>query len=151
MEKEALKRIFQFLEEKGEHNAPFKWKFENDIPLTEGDLNVKGDLDLSHTEIESLPEGLKVGGWLDLAYTFIESLPEGLKVGGHLDLIETDIKFLPKGLEVGRNLYIEDPYSDEYFQSMILKYFGLIHSYPNTDSREILVTKIMDLEMARHQ
>ena len=52
---------------------------------------------------------------------------------------------------VGRNLYIEDPYSDEYFQSMILKYFGLIHSYPNTDSREILVTKIMDLEMARHQ
>ena len=52
---------------------------------------------------------------------------------------------------VGRNLYIEDPYSDEYFQSMILKYFGLIHSYPNTDSREILVTEIMDLEKARHQ
>ena len=123
MEKEALKRIFQFLEEKGEHNAPFKWKFENDIPLTEGDLNVKGDLDLSNTEIETLPKGLKVGGWLDLAYTFIESLPEGLKVGGHLDLIETDIKFLPKGLEVGRNLYIDDSplikYSDNQLREMI--------------------------------
>ena len=123
MEKETLKRIFNFLEEKGEHNAPFLWKFENDIPLTEGDLNVKGDLDLSHTEIESLPEGLKVGGWLDLAYTFIESLPEGLKVGGHLDLIETDIKFLPKGLEVGRNLYIDDSplikYSDNQLREMI--------------------------------
>ena len=123
MHNNILKRIFDFLEEKGEHNAPVKWKLINNIPLTEGDLNVKGDLDLSHTEIESLPEGLKVGGWLDLAYTFIESLPEGLKVGGHLDLIETDIKFLPKGLEVGRNLYIDDSplikYSDNQLREMI--------------------------------
>jgi len=123
MEKEALKRIFNFLEEKGEHNAPFLWKYKNDIPLTEGDLNVKGDLDLSNTGVETLPEGLQVSGWLDLAYTFIEYLPEGLKVGGHLDLIETDIKFLPKGLEVGRNLYIDDSplikYSAEELREMI--------------------------------
>ena len=123
MEKEALKRIFDFLEEKGENRAPFKWKILNNEPITKEDLNVKGDLDLSNTEIETLPKGLKVGGWLDLAYTFIESLPEGLKVGGHLDLIETDIKFLPKGLEVGRNLYIDDSplikYSDNQLREMI--------------------------------
>jgi len=107
MEKETLKRIFEFLEEKGEDNAPFLWKYNNDIPLTEGDLNVKGDLDLSHTEIETLPEGLQVGG--------------------HLDLIETDIKFLPKGLEVGRNLYIDDSplikYSDNQLREMIRPVF----------------------------
>ena len=41
MEKEKLKRIFEFLEEKGEHNAPFLWKWENNIPLTKKDLNIK--------------------------------------------------------------------------------------------------------------
>ena len=123
MKIEQLKRIFEFLEEKEKQKAPFMWKLLNNESFTEDDLNVKGDLDLSNTEVETLPEGLKVGGWLDLAYTFIESLPEGLKVGGHLDLIETDIKFLPKGLEVGRNLYIDDSplikYSDEELREMV--------------------------------
>jgi hypothetical protein len=123
MEKETLKRIFDFLEEKGEQNAPVKWKLINNIPLKKEELNVKVGLDLSYTKIETLPEGLKVSGFLDLAYTFIESLPEGLKVGGHLDLIGTDIKFLPKGLEVGRNLYIDDSplikYSDNQLREMI--------------------------------
>ena len=32
MKKEALKRIFDFLEEKGEHNAPLRWKILNNIP-----------------------------------------------------------------------------------------------------------------------
>jgi hypothetical protein len=123
MEKETLKRIFDFLEEKGGQNAPVKWKLINNIPLKKEELNVKVGLDLSYTKIETLPEGLKVSGFLDLAYTFIESLPEGLKVGGHLDLIGTGIKFLPKGLEVGRNLYIDDSplikYSDNQLREMI--------------------------------
>ena len=34
MKKEALKRIFQFLEEKGEHNMPFNFKLLNNEPLT---------------------------------------------------------------------------------------------------------------------
>ena len=46
MKIEQLKRIFDFLEEKGEHRAPVKWKLINNIPLAEEDLNVKGDLDL---------------------------------------------------------------------------------------------------------
>ena len=60
MHNNILKRIFEFLEEKEGHNVPFLWKFENDIPLTEGDLNVKGVLDLFDSKITSLPEGLEV-------------------------------------------------------------------------------------------
>ena len=107
MKKEILKRIFEFLEEKGEHRIPLKWKLINNEPLTKEDLNVKGYLDLSDLEITSLPKGLKVGGDLDLYNTKITSLPEGLKVGGDLDLYNTEIRLLPQGLEVGGSLYIQ--------------------------------------------
>ena len=107
MKKEALKRIFDFLEEKGEQRIPFLWKWKNEIPLTEEDLNVQGDLDFSQSEIKSLPEGLKISGDLDLSYTYIRLLPKGLKVGSHLDLTESDIEFLPKGLEVGGDLILD--------------------------------------------
>ena len=81
MEKEQLKRIFEFLEEKGEHNAPFRWKISNNKPITKEDLKVKGHLTLSRLDITSLPKGLKVGGYLDIRYTKITSLPKGLEVG----------------------------------------------------------------------
>ena len=106
MKKETLKKIFNFLEEKGEQNAPVKWKLINNIPLTEDDLNIKGDLILTYSDIESLPKGLKVGGDLDLFESKITSLPEGLEVGGDLDLSETNITLLPKGLQVGGKLFI---------------------------------------------
>ena len=126
MEKEALKRIFDFLEEKGEHRAPFLWKLLNNIPLTKEELDIEGDLDLSEVEVTSLPEGLKVGGDLNLEGLQMASLPKGLKVGGllilnlsevtslpndlevksNLGLIGTNMATLPKGLEVGGDLYI---------------------------------------------
>ena len=108
MEKEALKRIFNFLEEKGEHNAPFEWKLINNIPLTKEELNVKGDLDLRFSSITSLPEGLEVGDDLYLHYSKITSLPEGLIVRGNLYLSSSNITLLPKGLKVGRNLYLSE-------------------------------------------
>jgi hypothetical protein len=130
MEKETIKKIFDFLEENGEHNAPLMWKLKNNEPITEDDLIVNGDLDLrpssiDYMDIESLPEGLKVsgrldlmgsdmqflpkglevGGYLDLSYSLINSLPEGLKVGGSLSLFDcANITSLPEGLKVGRNL-----------------------------------------------
>ena len=143
MEKEALKRIFDFLEKKGEHNAPFKWKILNNEPITKEDLNVKGHLILTNTGIETLPEGLKVSGNLSLRKTNITSLPEGLKVDGNLelsrtnitslpeglkvrfwlDLINTKITSLPKGLEVGDDLFISwttlTKYTDEELRKMI--------------------------------
>ena len=75
MNKETLKRIFDFLEEKGEHRGPLFWKHKYNIPLTKEDLNVKGDLNLEGLGITSLPEGLKVGGSLNLFDSKIESLP----------------------------------------------------------------------------
>ena len=125
MEKEALKRIFEFLEEKGEHNAPFMWKLENNIPLTKEDLIVNDDLDLSETYIKSLPKGLKVYGDLDLTLTDIEFLPKGLEVGGDLILDGcADIKTLPKGLKVCGNLELTgitlgEDYDDDELRQMI--------------------------------
>jgi hypothetical protein len=144
MEKKTLKRIFEFLEEKEQHNPPFMWKHKNNIPLTEEELIVKGNLNLEYSKITSLPEGLKVGGTLRLGFTNIASLPEGLKVGGHLnlhscekltslpkglkvggclDLRGTTITSLPKGLEVGGYLYIYATnlakYTNEELREMI--------------------------------
>ena len=41
-----------------------------------------GSLDLSGTQITSLPDNLTVSGWLDLRGTQITSLPDNLTVGG---------------------------------------------------------------------
>ena len=60
-----------------------------------------GSLDLSGTQITSLPDGLTVGGWLYLRGTQITSLPDGLTVGRWLDLSDTPITSLPDGLTVG--------------------------------------------------
>jgi hypothetical protein len=106
MKEETLKRIFEFIKENSKQNLPLFWKMKNDIPLTEKDLNIEGDLNLSNLKITSLPKGLKVGGNLTLGGTKIKSLPEGLEVGGFLDLGHSNITSLPKGLKVGGNLYI---------------------------------------------
>jgi hypothetical protein len=66
MEKETLKSIFNFIEEKEARKTPFLWKVLNDEPLTEDDLHIKGNLDLGFTKIISLPRGLKVEGFIDL-------------------------------------------------------------------------------------
>jgi hypothetical protein len=107
MEKETLKNIFNFLEENERHQTPFLWKWVNNIPLTEKDLNIEGDLDLSKRKITSLPKGLKVGGRLDLTDSDIETLPEGLEVEHSLWLAGCwGLTSLPKDLKVGGSLYI---------------------------------------------
>jgi hypothetical protein len=110
MEKETLKNIFNFLEENERHQTPFLWKWVNNIPLTEKDLNIEGELDLTNTDIKSLPDGLKVAGNLNLTETDMESLPERLEVAGNLYLDHSFIKSLPKDLKVGGDLSIEATY-----------------------------------------
>jgi len=123
MDNSTLKNIFKFLEDEGEHRAPFKWKLENNIPLSKEDLNVKGDLYLRDSKITSLPEGLKVRGNLNLGFSKITSLPEGLNVRGDLDIYWTDITSLPKGLKIGGKLYIRETeltkLSDDELMEMI--------------------------------
>ena len=143
MEKETLKRIFYFLEKKGEHIIPLPVKIKLAMPITKEDLNVKGDLSFTHTNITSLPEGLIVRGNLYLTYSNITSLPEGLivrgnlylsysnitslpkglKVGGYLILGFTKVSSLPEGLKVGGNLYIDNTplkkYTNKELREMI--------------------------------
>ena len=107
-----LKRIFDFLEEKENKIPKYKrtltWKIMLNYPLTEEDLNFKGNLDLYKSKIKSLPKGLKISGHLTLYKTKITSLPEGLEVGGNLDLKYQTITSLPKGLKVGTSLYLHN-------------------------------------------
>ena len=107
-----LKRIFDFLEEKENKIPKYKrtltWKIMLNYPLTEEDLNFKGNLDLYKSKIKSLPKGLKISGNLTLYKTKITSLPEGLEVGGNLDLKYQTITSLPKGLKVGTSLYLHN-------------------------------------------
>jgi hypothetical protein len=129
MEKEALKRIFEFLKEK-EGKSSIRWKIIHNEPFTEDEfteeelifdeylnlsgenitslpkgLEVIGNLYLRNcTSLTSLPEGLSVWGTLDLLNCkSLTSLPEGIRVGG-LDLTNcTSLTSLPEGLVVGRN------------------------------------------------
>ena len=133
MEIEVLKRIFDFLKEKGERRTPLKFKLLNNVPLIEEDLNIEGILDLRFSSVKSLPEGLKVGGTLSLEHSTIQTLPKGLKVGDTLDLEHSRITNLPKGLEVGEHLYIKNTqlikYTDKELREMIKPGFvkGKIH------------------------
>ena len=67
-----------------------------------------GDLNLSDTPIQTLPDNLTVGGWLDLSGTQIQTLPDNLTVGGWLDLSGTPIQTLPDNLTVGGGLDLRD-------------------------------------------
>ena len=91
MEKETLKKIFTFLEEEENKDKPFMWKLMNNEPLTDEELFVEGDLDLTFINIISLPKGLKVNGNLFLGDSSIKSLPEGLQVGGNLNIRNTPL------------------------------------------------------------
>ena len=74
-----------------------------------------GSLDLSGSQITSLPDNLTVGGWLDLRGTQITSLPDNLTVGDSLYFRGTQItnrnhyKRLKNGDMVeGRYIYCDD-------------------------------------------
>ena len=75
-----------------------------DYNIEGNNLTVGGSLDLSGTNITSLPDNLTVGGYLDLSGTNITSLPDNLTVGGSLDLRGTNITSLPDNLTVGGSL-----------------------------------------------
>ncbi len=106
MEKETINNILDFLLEKENMDKPFRWKLVNNEPLTDDELNIEGNLNLTDSKITQLPKGLKVGDNLNLLGSIITSLPEGLEVGATLDLSYSDIRTLPEGLEVGGSLWL---------------------------------------------
>ena len=106
MEKETLKRIFDFLEENDDIKTPFLWKWVNN-ELTKEDLNIKGNLNLEFTTVTSLPNGMRVEGKLWLLGSEINSLPEGLYVKDSFNLSHTNIELLPDNLYVGGDLWFK--------------------------------------------
>jgi hypothetical protein len=124
METDTLIKIIEFIEKVDGVKMSFKQKIKNGIPLTEDELNIDDDVNLSGTNIESLPEGLYVGGDLWLSGSEIETLPEGLYVGGALFLDYCNkLKSLPKGLEVDGGVNITytqlTKYTKEELRKMI--------------------------------
>ena len=63
----------------------FKQETGYTLEVKDGKLYYGGWLDLSNTQITSLPDNLTVGGSLDLRNTQITSLPDNLTVGGRLE------------------------------------------------------------------
>jgi hypothetical protein len=106
MEKDTIRSIFKFLENEDNRSTPIVWKLINNEPLTDDELNIEGNLNLTDSKITQLPKGLKVGDNLNLLGSIITSLPEGLEVGDSLDLSYSDIRTLPEGLEVGDSLWL---------------------------------------------
>lgn len=124
MEKETIRKIFDFIEKNDNKRKPLSFKIKNNEYIDKNDLIVKGDLFLKGVEITSLPEGLEVGGNLDLSSSLINSLPEGFKVGGTLWLLRCEnLTSLPKGLRVGLHLDLWNSplkkYTDDEIREMI--------------------------------
>lgn len=71
-------------------------------------LRVDGDLDLSDTQVNKLPNDIMLGGSLYLVNCPITELPEKLTIPGNLFLVGTKIKRLPDGLRVGGDLMVDD-------------------------------------------
>ena len=116
--------LFKFLEDKKGKPIPFGAKLiYTPDELTDEDLNVEGDLDLSSSKITSLPDNLQVGGSLYLAYSNqITSLPDNLQVGEYLNLFNTPITSLPDNLKVGGSLDLRGtPLADKYSKEQIKK------------------------------
>jgi len=158
MEKETLKNIFYFLEEKENKSAPFIWKLKNNEPFTENEITIKGHLRLARTNITSLPKGLNVLGYLDLigcenlksiqeglyvredlylgGCINFESLPNDSFVGGDMHLFNCrNITELPNGLKVEGSLFIygtplAKKYTNDEIRDMV-KPDGYIIGYIN--------------------
>lgn len=109
--KKDIPNLFKFIEDYNpKYRVPLELKILNDEEsITDKDLNVRDNLDLSRSDVKSLPDGLKVLGNLRLSNSYIESLPNDLKVGGCLYLDNSKyIESLPDDLKINGYLYLEN-------------------------------------------
>jgi len=99
-------------------------KIIKQLPLTEEEKNIEGNLELSGTNIPTLPEGLKINGSLILSNSGIRKFPNKIyikdnlnlascknlttippiKINGDLIIYYSSITTLPPGLQVGGDL-----------------------------------------------
>jgi hypothetical protein len=103
-------------------------KIVKQLPLTEEEKNIEGDLRLSGTNIPTLPEGLKINGSLFLSDSGVRKFPNEIyikdnlslagcknlttispiKINGNLNTYYSSITTLPPGLQVGGDLRAND-------------------------------------------
>lgn len=102
-----MKELFQYIQDnQPDIHININIKLIVGLYISKDELFVGHTLDLSDTEITSLPDNLAVRLSLYLDNTNISSLPDNLFVGNTLCLRKTKITSLPKGLNVGGNLDI---------------------------------------------
>jgi len=156
MEKETIKKIFDFLEEKEGMEIPHsllisieklkliqnlenhpdgtQYRYNGVLDLSgsnitklPSDLYVNGFLNFNRCQqLTELPTKLHVEGGLNLMRTTIKKLPDNLYVGGTLWLYGTKIQDIPNNLYVGLNLHIENA--------------PLANKYKDDEIREIVVS-----------
>jgi len=139
-----LEKVFEFIKEKRGYDYPVIYKLLNGLPLSEDELTIDGDLDLTNTNITSLPDNLKVGGDLVLENSKITSLPDNLQVGGDLVLENSKITSFPDNLYVGefldiRNTKINTIPDNLYVGGYLyLNYTPLSKRYSKEEIREMI-------------
>ena len=146
MERNTLKNILDFLEEKEGMEIPEIWSLinelethpdgiqyryngyiyliESSIKNLPNDLYVGGGLVLEHCEkLKKLPDMLYVGATLTLDYcTQLTKLSDNLYVGVDLVLNDVNITEIPNNLYVGGDLYLGDtPLAKKYTDKEIIK------------------------------
>lgn len=131
MEKEALKRIFEFLGEEDNKKTPLKWKLINDFDsINDDDLFYDDNFDLFNVRVERLPNNLTVVGYLDLRMTKIKTLPDNLTVNGDLHLTALEIDEIPEKLQVysmfAKNTNLSEKYSYKEIKDMVKEKGGYV-------------------------
>ena len=92
---DMLKYVYTTLDSKDKRKFPGMYRILLNLDLEGETLPTIPSLDISNTDISSLPDGLNVTGNVDLTGSKITKLPKGFRVGGEF----TDVngkKTLPK-------------------------------------------------------
>lgn len=78
-------------------------------------LNIKGNLNLSNTLLDSLPSGLKIYGNLNISNTLITALPPRLKIRGSLYMNNINLDtVVSNDVQVGYRVYMNNPLNAWY-------------------------------------
>ena len=127
MNKEVLKRIFEFLEGKDNKRTPLTWKLINDFDsIDDKDLFYDDNFDLYGARVKRLPDNFTVKGYLDLRLTKIKTLPDNLTIDGDLYLTALEIDSVPKNLKA---------------HSMFAKYTTLSEKYSYKEIKDMIKEK----------
>ena len=86
----------------------FKEKTGLTLQVKDGHPYYPGFINLSGSQIESLPDNLEVGMFLDASKSSLKELPSGLKVNDNLYLAGSAITVLPANLVVEGDLDLKD-------------------------------------------